>query len=125
MNADSVLSATWRERLARAKKSTDPIFIVTPDEAKANQKSRSMETKTWVYRARNVRDFAWSSSRKYIWDAQGVPVDGRTVMAMSYYPSAGEPLWSRYSTHAILHTLEVYGKFCFPYPYPVAISVRG
>lgn len=46
-------------------------------------------------------------------------------MAMSFYPREGEPLWSRYSTHAVAHTLEVYSRYTFPYPYPVAISVNG
>ena len=35
------------------------------------------------------------------------------------------PLWSKYSTQAIVHTLDVYSKFTFAYPYPVAISVNG
>jgi hypothetical protein len=44
---------------------------------------------------------------------------------MSFYPNEGEPLWSRYSTHAIVHTLEIYSRHTFPYPYPTAISVNG
>jgi hypothetical protein len=76
------------------------VFIVTPEEALENQKEKSSEgRKTWVFHAENVRDFAWASSRKFIWDAQGHDVEGNPVMAMSYYPNEGEPLWSKYSTH--------------------------
>ena len=75
--------------------------------------------------AENVRDFAFASSRKFIWDAWGHNVDGQQVMAMSYWPNEGEPLWSKYSTHAIVHTLDVYSKYTFRYPYPTAISVNG
>ena len=80
---------------------------------------------TWRFHAENVRDFAFASSRKFIWDALEVDIEGSPVMAMSYWPNEGEPLWSQYSTHAIIHTLEVYSRYCFPYPYPVAISVNA
>ena len=125
-NPEEVLSETQRERLAQAEGAREPVFIVTPEEAKANEESRATTKKTWIFKADNVRDFAFASSRKFIWDAVLHPVeDGQPVWAMSYYPNEGEPLWSRYSTHSIVHTLDVYSKFTFPYPYPVAISVNG
>jgi hypothetical protein len=124
-NPDDVLSELQRQRLAEAKTADKPVFIVTPEEAKQNESTRKAGTKTWVFHARNVRDFAWASSRKFIWDAQGHDVEGNHVMAMSFYPNEGEPLWSKYSTHAIIHTLNVYSRYTFTYPYPVAISVNG
>lgn len=124
-NPDEVLSEAWRERLVKAKDSQKPVFVVTPEEAKANEGVRGKTTKTWEFDAKNVRDFAFAASRKFIWDALGVEVGGKTVMAMSYYPNEAEPLWSQYSTEAIAHTLEVYGRYSFDYPYDVAISVNG
>jgi len=124
-NPEEVLDGTQRERLAKAAESDRPMFIVTPEEALANESSTPTGTKTWVFAAENVRDFAWASSRKFIWDAMGVKLGDRTVMAMSLYPKEGEPLWSRYSTQAIAHTLEVYSKYTFDYPYPVAWSING
>jgi hypothetical protein len=124
-NADEVLKPEWIERLESARSSKKPLFIVTPEEAKQNQAQRSERTKTWVFHAQDVRDFAFAASRKFIWDAMGVDVDGRNVLAMSYYPNEAEPLWSQYSTEAIAHTLEVFGRYSFAYPYPVAISVNG
>lgn len=128
-NPKEVLTAEQQERLQTAKTADKPIFIVTPDEAKAAEKradkKSSSSTKTWHFAAENVRDFAFAASRKFIWDAVGHPVADGTVMAMSYYPNEAEPLWSQYSTASIVHTLNVYGKFTFDYPYPVAISVNG
>ena len=125
-NPDEVLSETQRERLRTAEDAELPVFIVTPEEALANERSTPGGTKTWEFMARNVRDFAWASSRKYIWDAVRYDqAEGEPVWCMSYYPNEAEPLWSRYSTHAIIHTIDVYGKYTFPYPYPVAISVNG
>jgi hypothetical protein len=124
-NPNEVLSEAQRERLQQAKKANKPQFIVTPAEAKENEKSKATDTKTWVFHAEEVRDFAFASSRKFIWDAQGHNVNGNSVMAMSYYPNEGEPLWSKYSTHAIIHTLNVYSRYTFDYPYPIAISVNG
>ena len=125
LNPKEVLTAEQQKRLAQARNAKKPMFIVTPDEAKKNEASKPKGKKTWIFRAHNVRDFAWASSRKFIWDAQGYNVAGNKVMAMSFYPKEGEPLWSKYSTHAIIHTLKVYSKFTFNYPYPVAISVNG
>ncbi len=125
-NPDQVLKPVWRERLAAAEVADKPQFVITPDEAEANESSTPDGKQTWVFAAENVRDFAFASSRKFIWDAWGRPQeDGRTVMAMSYYPNEGEPLWSQYSTQSVAHTLDVYGRVSFPYPYPVAISVNG
>jgi len=124
-NPDEVLRPLWRERLAQAARAEKPMFVITPEEAKANEQSKPSGKKTWIFHAENVRDFAFACSRKFIWDAQGHEVDGHRVMAMSFYPNEGEPLWSRYSTHAIIHTLNVYSRYTFTYPYPVAISVNG
>lgn len=124
-NPDEVLTETQRERLEQARTADRPVFIVTPDEAKENETEKADGSKTWIFYADNVRDFAFASSRKFIWDAQGHAVNDNRVMAMSYYPNEGEPLWSKYSTHAIIHTLNVYSRYTFDYPYPVAISVNG
>lgn len=126
-NPDAVLTPAQRERLIEAKSAEAPIFIVTADEAKANQAGKPQGNKTWHFRAENVRDFAFASSRKFVWDAQGWkrPSDGDVVMAMSYYPEEQMPLWDKYSTASIVHTLTSYSKHTFDYPYPVSISVSG
>jgi hypothetical protein len=124
-NPDAVLTATQRERLQQARTATKPVVIVTQAEAEAKEKTRATGTKTWHFKAKNVRDFAWASSRKFIWDAQGFKKDATNVLAMSFYPKEGNPLWEKYSTQAIIHTIDQYNKYSFDYPYPVAISVNG
>jgi hypothetical protein len=126
-NPDKVLKPKWKERLKIAETVKEPMFIVTPKEAAENEESKSGGTKTWIFEAENVRDFAWASSKKFIWDAvrHKLTTNQKPVWAMSYYPNEAEPLWSKYSTHSIMHTLNVYSRFTFDYPYPVAISVNG
>lgn len=124
-NANDVLTPEQRDRFQRAKTSDSPVEVVTEAEALENEKGRSTGTKTWHYKAENVRDFAWATSRKFIWDAQGVTIGDRTVMAMSLYPPEANPLWGQYSTATVIHTLKSYGKYTFDYPYPVAISVNA
>ncbi|HJR06315.1 MAG TPA: M1 family aminopeptidase [Pyrinomonadaceae bacterium] len=124
-NPNEVLTPAQRARLEQARTAKTPVLIVTPAEALANESHKPTGKKTWIYHADNVRDFAFASSRKFIWDAQGHNVEGNRVMAMSYYPKEGNPLWERYSTHAIMHTLNVYSRYSFNYPYPIAISVNG
>ncbi|MCG2583687.1 M1 family metallopeptidase [Massilia sp. TS11] len=124
-NPEQVLSAAQRERLEKARTASRPVVIVTQQEAEAAEKQKASGTKTWHFKAKNVRDFAWASSRKFIWDAQGYKNGGTNMLAMSYYPKEGNPLWGQYSTAAIIHTVEQYSKYTFDYPYPVAISVNG
>jgi hypothetical protein len=124
-NPNEVLTAQQRSRLKQAETAKAPVFVVTPDEARANETHKPAGKKTWVFSADNVRDFAFASSRKFIWDAMGHNVEGNRVLAMSFYPKEGEPLWSKYSTHAIIHTLNVYSRYSFTYPYPVAQSING
>ena len=124
-NMEEVLTAEQIERYDSSKVAIQPVMIITEEEAIENEKSRSTETKTWHFKAENVRDFGFAASRKFIWDAQGVPFDDRTVMAMSLYPKEGNPLWEKYSTKAVVLTLEVYSRHTFDYPYPVAYSVHA
>ncbi len=124
-NPNDVLTAAQRQRLKQAETAKEPMYIVTPEEASANEKSKPRGKKVWKFKAENVRDFAFANSRKFIWDAQGHNVEGNKVMAMSYFPNEGNPLWHQYSTQAIIHTLNVYSRYSFKYPYPVAISVNG
>jgi hypothetical protein len=127
-NPKNVLTSTQRKRLEEAEKADRIVFVVTEEEALENEKSVTDKFKTWKFSAKNVRDFAWASSRKFMWDARGHQQGGDDqplVMAMSFYPKEGGDLWKKYSTEAVIQTLEVYSRFSFDYPYPVAQSVNG
>jgi predicted secreted protein len=127
-NAKDVLTSTQRERLEKAETAKRPVFIVTAEEALENEKEGTSKLKTWRFKAQNVRDFAWASSRKFMWDAKGYNQGGNErplVMAMSFYPKEGGDLWKKYSTESVIHTMQVYSRFSFDYPYPVAQSVNG
>lgn len=125
-NPESVLSPVELERWERAKKSYDkPVIIRTQSEAEKLEKTKAKDKKSWIFHALNVRDFAWTSSRKFIWDAMAVKQTEKDVMAMSYYGKEGNPLWEQYSTKVVAHTIKSYGSRTFDYPYPVAISVEA
>ena len=124
-NPTEVLSQSEQTLFEKAKSSYDnPVIIVSQQEATQKEKTKSSQKKTWEFSADNVRDFAFASSRKFIWDAQAVKLGNKTALAMSYYPKEGNPLWEKESTKAVKNTLEVYSKFTIDYPYPVAISVH-
>ena len=137
VNPGEALTVQQRERLEEARTSDAPRFIVTPEEALAKESGPESGERTWRFRAEKVRDFAWASSRKFIWDGmRHVQGDGNSdgnsdnnsvmpeVLVMSFYPNEAEPLWSQYSSHSVAHALEVYSRFSFDYPYPVAQSVN-
>ncbi len=125
-NLQLVLSPTQYAKWMQSKTADKPVEIGTLDEAKTKEKNPDHTNfKTWNFSAENVRDFAWTSSRKFVWDAMGVKQDGKTVMCMSYYPKEAYGLYNRYSTKVVAHTIRTYSKFTIPYPYPTAISVEA
>jgi hypothetical protein len=125
-NAKEVLSDSALNNFKNAQKSFDkPIIISTQKQAEEREKSKAAGKKTWHFKAENVRDFAFATSRKFIWDGMMVDVNGKKVLAMSLYPKEGNPLWEKYSTHTVAHTLKSYSKLTFDYPYPVAYSVHS
>lgn len=124
-NGASVMTAEQRQRMDKAKTSNTPVLIVTQAEAENAEKNKVTSTKTWTFKAKNVRDFAFATSRKFMWDAQNTVVKGKNILCMSFYPKEGNPLWERYSTKLVAHTIQTYSKYTIDYPYPVAISVHA
>jgi hypothetical protein len=124
-NYQAVLTPAQFARWQKAQTSKEPVEIVTLDEAKASEKSKNKQKKTWIFKADNVRDFAWGSSRKFIWDGMPANVEGKKVMCMSYYGKEAYPLYRKFSTKAVAHTIKTYSHFTIPYPYPVAQSVEA
>jgi len=124
-NYAQVLSAAQLARWKMAQTAKDVVEVVTLDEAKNAEKQKSTAKKTWVFKADNVRDFAWGSSRKFVWDAMPTYVEGKKVMCMSGYPKEAYNLWRKYSTKVVAHTIRSYSKFSIPYPYPVAQSIEA
>ncbi|MDG1023873.1 MAG: M1 family metallopeptidase [Flavobacteriaceae bacterium] len=125
-NPKEVLSREEYKRFQDSKNSFDkPVIIVTQEEATAKESDFSSKKSTWKFEAINVRDFAFATSRKFIWERQAVQVGAQKVMAVSLYPKEGNPLWEKYSTKAVLQSLKTYSKFTFDYPYPKAVSVHA
>jgi hypothetical protein len=125
LNPNQVMTSTQLKRWEKAKTATRPVEIVTQAEAEVAEKGKPIGKKTWLFKADNVRDFAFTASRKFIWDALQVDVEGKKVWAMSYYSKEANPLWGKYSTMVVAHTLRSYSKRTIAYPYPVAISCHA
>ncbi len=126
-NYEQVLSSDQLARYRKAENSNEPVEIVTLEEAKKAEKNHSKQRKTWVFEANDVRDFAWTSSRKFVWDGMRVtiPENNNKVMAMSFYGKEAYGLYRKFSTKAVAHTIKTYSEFTIPYPYPVAQSVEA
>jgi hypothetical protein len=124
-NYAEVLPKNVLDRWAKVQTAKDVNEMVTLDEAKAKEKAKATTKKTWIFSAENVRDFAWGSSRKFIWDAMPTYVEGKKVMCMSFYAKEAYGIYRKFSTKAVAHTIKTYSKFSIPYPYPVAQSVEA
>lgn len=124
-NYAQVLTATQLQRWQKAQTSKEPVEVATLDEALKRMPVKSTAKKTWVFKADMVRDFAWTASRRFVWDAMPAMVEGKKVMCMSFYGKEAYPLYRKYSTKAVAHTIKTYSRFTIPYPYPVAQSVEA
>jgi hypothetical protein len=127
-NPQEVLTATQRERLARAMTSDAPVFIIGKDEVmQPSTRPAGTQPLTWRFKADNVRDFAWVSSKLYVWDAMGFRYrpGGKAIELHSIYPREAMPLWDKVSTRAIAQTMKTYGRMAFEYPYPKAVNAHG
>ncbi|HSU51047.1 MAG TPA: M1 family metallopeptidase [Segetibacter sp.] len=124
-NYAQVLSPAQLARWQKAQTAKEPVEIVTLAEAKEREIKKTTATKTWIFIAKDVRDFGWTSSRKFVWDAMPTNVEGKKIMCMSFYGKEAYSLWRKYSTKVVAHTVKTYSHFSIPYPYPVAQSVEA
>jgi hypothetical protein len=120
-NPTQVLTATQRRRLALALHSDTTIHIIAPDEVgtPALLPPGTGATRSWHYRATNVRDVSWAAAPNFLWDASGW--DGVLIQAL--YPPVALPLWSQAADMA-RHTIRYHSRW-YHYPYPTAIDVNG
>ncbi|MBB3228764.1 hypothetical protein FHW69_003406 [Luteibacter sp. Sphag1AF] len=128
VNPEDVLTATQRERLAKARNSDATVMIRTPAEV-TDPASRPKKggTLTWHFRMKNTRDVAFGASTAYVWDAARINLpEGKSALAMSVYPveSVGNQSWGR-STEYLKASVEHFSTKWYPYPYPVAINEGG
>ncbi|HMB93766.1 MAG TPA: M1 family metallopeptidase [Rhodothermales bacterium] len=127
-NPDEVLTETQQKRIEQALQSEEPTFIIRPDEVMTSgSRPKQSGTLTWHFKAENVRDFAWVSSKTYVWDAAGFKYrpNEEPIHVYSYYPRDAMPLWDKVSTRATVQTLKTYGRMAFEYPYPKVTNVHG
>lgn len=130
-NPEEVLSPTVRERLQQARRQPQVVQVV-----RANERGRATARGqggrlTWRFQARNVRDFAWAASERFVWDSTHAVVgdangDGRpdTAAIYTFYrPERGSPWdqWARYARHSV----EFLSRYLWPYPWPHMTAVEG
>jgi hypothetical protein len=149
-NASEVLTPATRERLAEARRSPQVVHVVTEgDRAPGRSTTTGTGGKvTWLFEARNVRDFAWGTSDKYLWDATRAAVgtvgclptissgaaasapqpacvqgtDSATINSF-YRPSRIPWAWDQSARYA-RHSIEFLSTFLWPYLYPQMTRAR-
>ncbi|HET7041181.1 MAG TPA: M1 family metallopeptidase, partial [Gemmatimonadales bacterium] len=120
-NPAEVLPAMIRTRLAAAAHADTIVRIIRPDEigSPALLPPRAGATRTWHFKASNVRDFAWATSANYAWDATSW--DG--ILMQAFYPPDQIGSW-RTAADMTRHAVMLHSRW-FHYPYPVATSAQG
>jgi hypothetical protein len=119
-NPAQVLTTAQRRRLEIAKTSTQPVAVITADEAgKPAARPAGRRSLTWSFHADSVRDFAFAAGPELRWDASAY--DGILIHTM-YRPSATR--WveaNRMGREAI----KFFSEHWYRYPYPHATTVEG
>jgi hypothetical protein len=127
LNPEEVLTPVQYKRWAQAKISTQPVFIRTAKEVTDKSSHPSTPTCTWKYKMDNTRDFAWTASKSFIWEALSIPLDnGKKVMGCSLYPVESQKAasWQR-SSEYIRFTLQHFSEKWFTYPFNKAVNVAS
>jgi len=121
-NPDVVLTATQRERLARARSGGAPVAVIAAGEAgdAARTRPTTAGALTWHFRADDVRDVAWATAPNLRWDA--VAWNGILIQAL-YRSSA--TLWAAEAIRMAEHAIRFFSEQWAPYPYPQATTVEG
>ncbi|HEX8362372.1 MAG TPA: M1 family metallopeptidase [Longimicrobium sp.] len=126
-NPGDVLTPEAAARLARAATTDSTVRVVTEAERAAGRATRTGARLTWRFRAENVRDFAFATSDRYLWDATRATIPGaggeRTVMIHSLY-RAGAPHWQEAARFG-QHSIGFFSDRLVPYAYPQATIAEG
>ncbi len=129
-NAPQVLPNAIRQRLARARQNDEVVNVVTAGERRAGTSTLRGNRLTWRFTARNVRDFAWNASNRYVWDAthaivpSGTDRDAVDTVLINALYRPGTRSWERAAEFA-RHSLEFLSQALWPYPYPQMTLVEG
>lgn len=124
-NASDVLSPRTRERLQRALAQDSIVRVVTESElGEGGTTARSASGRLhWRFRARDVRDFAFATSRRYLWDATRVVPEAGSPIAVHalYRPEART--W-REAANYMRHATAFHSRW-HPYIYPQITAAEG
>lgn len=126
-NPQDVLTAEQLKRYQEAKASVKTVVIKKQEEIGNPAATVKKPSLTWRYKISNARDFAWASSKAFIWDGAKISLpSGKTAFAQSAYPveSATPNGWTR-STEFTRTSIENYSKRWFEFPYPAAVNVAS
>jgi hypothetical protein len=129
-NADEVLTDEARRRLASALRSDSITRVVTEADLEANNATQPAEDRqlTWRFRAADVRDFAFATSGRYVWDATRAQVPdtagGMRVVAVHALYRPGATHWGGAARYG-QHSTEFFSRLLIPYLYPQITIAEG
>ncbi|NJD20861.1 MAG: M1 family metallopeptidase [Gemmatimonadetes bacterium] len=121
-NAAEVLAPQAVERLRSLSRDRITHVVSHADAAagRATAVGGTDGTLTWRFRAENVRDFAWGTSNRYVWDGTVAAYrnDDGTTRSSAIYTlyRPDRPNWER-SAEFARHAIETHSGW-YPYPYP-------
>ena len=125
VNQTEVLSAEESKRLNEAKTLDEKIVIRSVEELQ----KESSEEKTWKFKGKQIRTFAWATSASFIWEAASVEItmlDDTTkrVLCQVGYPEEARKVWDE-GVEYLRHSIKYYSDTLYPYPWPQMSMARG
>lgn len=128
-NPEQVLRPEILQRLAQAAGSDTTVTILPAGELRTGATTAGTDGRvTWRFSAEEVRDFAWSTSDRYVWDATRaqIPAAGagtRDVLVHALY-RPGAPHWGE-AARMGEHSTEHLSRLTIPYAYPQITITEG
>ncbi|MCR8558400.1 M1 family metallopeptidase [Mucilaginibacter sp. BJC16-A38] len=127
LNPEEVLTPVALKRWQAAHESEQPVMIRSAKEVGEASSRPSTPTCTWKFQMNNTRDFAWTASKSFVWEALSFKLStGKKVMACSLYPveSAKKTSWLR-SSEYVKFTLQYFSEKWHEYPFNKAVNVAS
>ncbi len=121
-DSDQVLSARTKSRLEEALTSDATTHVVAADERGAGRATAAGDSLTWHFTAPLVNDFAFATSKDFVWDATRAMAPNLTAVNVLYLPEhQGYLETARYAQFALEH----HARFVMPYAFPQATVCDG
>ncbi len=124
-NPDEVLTSRTRDRLMQVLQTDSTVTVVGLDERGPGEATLLGDRLVWHFVADSVRDFAWGTSDRYVWQATRVEIPGRGPIPVHLLYTSPHASQYAAAVATLRHDLAFNSSLIMPYAYPQHTLLDG